>query len=135
MSRFGEPHFYKEGSNIVSIWASKVPLKEIPTDYFSENYSDEDEESFNQFSADFGFGFYDHDFVENARDYGDTNEEKLSFASYGRSFFKIVSDACDNPNVEEFYLMYDFIYDPDVTKINESKYYKFIGCFKYDKKA
>jgi len=133
MSMFDEPHFGKEGSNIVSIWASKVPLKEIPTDYFSENYSDEDDGSFNQFSVDFGLGFYDHDFVENARDYGDTNEDKLSFASYGQSFCKVASDACDIPKVEDFYLMYDFIYDPDVTEINESKYYKFIGCFKYDK--
>lgn len=71
--------FEKEDSNIVSIWASKVPNSEIPGDYFIENYNDE--ETFNQFSSDFGFGFYDHDFTENAGVYGDTNEQKLMYSS------------------------------------------------------
>ena len=136
--------FEKEDSNIVSIWASKVPNSEIPEDYFTENYSEEEEEEedelaieepFNQFSSDFGFGYYDHDFTENASAYGDTNEQKLMYASYGKSFCKDASSSCDIKSVETFYLMYDFIYDPKVTKINESKYFKFIGCFKFDKNA
>jgi hypothetical protein len=135
MSRFDGPHFDKEDSNIVSIWASKVPNQEIPEDYFTDNYSEDDEEPFNQFSSDFGIGCYDHDFTENSRDYGDTNEQKLMYASYGKSFCKEASLACDIQSVGTFYLMYDFIYDPKVTRINESKYFKFIGCFKFDKNA
>lgn len=135
MSRFDGPHFSKEGSNIVSIWASKVSLDKIPDDYFEENYSEDDDEPFNEFSSDFGFGFYDHDFVETAGEYGTTNEEKLMYSSYGKSFCKEASLACDIPSVDYFFLMYDFIYDPTVTGIKESKYFIFLGCFKFDKNA
>lgn len=129
------PIFSKENLNIVSIWASKVDLEKIPSNYFEENYSEDNDEYFNQFSSDFGFGYYDHDFIENAGKYGDTNEEKLKLASFGKSFFKEASQACDLPNVDNFFIMYDFIYNSDFTGIKESKYYKFIGCFNFDKSA
>jgi len=53
MSRFSGPHFYKEDSDVVSIWLPKLPTSEIPENYFEENYRDNDEDPFNQFSSDF----------------------------------------------------------------------------------
>ena len=47
------------------MWAAKVPFVEIPSDYWTVDYATEDDGApFNQFSTDFGFGFYDEDFVE-----------------------------------------------------------------------
>jgi len=135
MGRFDGPNFYKEDIGIVSIWVSKVPEIEIPKNYFDENYSEDEEEPFNQFSSDFGFGFYDHDFAENAGVYGETVEEKLKSASYGKSFYKEASANCKNSFADAFYLIYDFVYDPKVTNITESKYYIFLGSFPYDKNS
>lgn len=136
MGMFNGPHFFDEDLDLVSIWVSKCPPHEIPKDYFKENYDDDaEDEPFNQFSDDFSFGYYDHDFVEKAGIHGDSVEEKLQYSSYGKSFCREASQACDVTGDVEFFLMYHFKYDPTVTNVKESDYYKFIGCFRFDKNA
>lgn len=68
VSRYGPPHFNKDG--YVSIWVAVVPLSKIPDDYFKERYGDE-EVTLTKFYGDFGFGYFDHDFM-------DTNGSKES---------------------------------------------------------
>jgi hypothetical protein len=108
----------------------------MPSDYFIEDYDGEDEDPFNQFSTDFGFGYYDHDFVEGAALPGCASIDKIiEAASYGHSFATEVKAASEIKNAEHVFLMYNFNYSPNVTGITESKYYKFVGVFKFDKNA
>src|SRR5262245_58370406 len=53
--------FEKRG--VVSIWVAKVPLSELPDDYFEENFTDESK-PFTRFSLDFGFDFFNFDLVD-----------------------------------------------------------------------
>jgi hypothetical protein len=136
MGMFDGPIFFDERLDVVSIWVSKCPSRDVPKEYFEENYDDDaDDQPFNKFSDDFGFGFYDHDFVETAGIHGQSVEEKLTHASYGKSFAREASKACDVTGDVEFFLMYNFKYNPKVTKVTDSEYYKFIGCFPFDKNA
>lgn len=142
-NRYGPPHF-SDQENRVSIWLGIVPLDEIPEDYFQENYQDEDK-PFTHFSADFGFGFYDHDFVEmmtGGENVADSVPKPVRFlldvTSYNDSFLQralLAANECGITESELAFLMYDFEYDPKVTGITQSKWLRFIGCFDYDKDA
>ena len=65
MGRYDGPHFDVdvEDECVVSVWASIVPWHEIPEDYWQYNLNGDDDAPFNRFSSDFGFGYYDDDFV------------------------------------------------------------------------
>jgi hypothetical protein len=138
VNRYGPPHFSdREGR--LSIWVGLCPLKDVPEDYFKENYADEDQ-PFTLFSQDFGFGFYDHDFVEMncSRTGPKPVRDLLAAHSYSASFLDAASAATRQERLtdtELVFLMYDFEYDPDVTGIRHSDYLRFLGCFDYDKEA
>ncbi|MBI1891274.1 MAG: immunity 22 family protein [Burkholderiales bacterium] len=135
MGRYDGPHFHCE-ENLVSVWAAKCPISQVPDDYFEENYGGDDDDPFNQFSTDFGFGYYDHDFVEGAAlEKSAPIEQIIETASYGQSFANDVKAGSEVKNTEHVFLMYNFNYDPSVTGVRESKYYKFLGVFKYDPDA
>jgi hypothetical protein len=136
MGRYDGPEFECEDEDVVSVWVAKCPILEIPNDYFDEDYGGDDDDPFNQFSSDFGFGYYDHDYVEPNTLKGYAPLDKIIEASsYGKSFSQQALQASDIKETEHIFLMYNFKYDPKVTGINESKYYKFIGVFKYDRDA
>lgn len=112
----------------------------IPTDYFDEPYDGDDDSPWNQFSSDFGFGFYDHDFVE--ADDADGRvipvSELIRPCSYGTSFADAAARAAAQAGVPRssfVFLMYNFKYDPRVTGTHESDCFRFIGVFPYDKGA
>jgi hypothetical protein len=136
MGRYDGPHFECEDRDVVSIWVAKCPLSEIPNDYFDENYEGDDDEPFNQFSTDFGFGYYDHDFVEPmALDGCSPLDEIIKASSYGKSFAQEAMMKSEIKETEHIFLMYNFEYNSTVTGITDSKFYKFIGVFKYDSNA
>ena len=104
-----------------------------------ENYEDEDKTS-NRFSADFGFGYDDHDFVEmNTSDTGPkTLNDFLPDHSCSGLFMEDVAVVAQERGVadtELVFLMYDFAYDPAVTSASRSEYLLFLGCFDYDEGA
>ncbi|MCX7205603.1 MAG: immunity 22 family protein [Proteobacteria bacterium] len=135
MGKFDGPYFRCD-EDLVSVWIAKCPCSKMPVDYFTENYDGEDEDPFNQFSTDFGFGYYDHDFVEGSALIGSASiEDIIKKASYGHSFAMEVSDTSDVKYSEHVFLMYNFNYSPSVTGVTESKYYKFIGVFKFNQNA
>jgi Immunity protein 22 len=138
VNRYGPPHF-SDKENRLSIWIGRCPLAEIPDDYFKENYADEDQ-PFTRFSEDFGFGFYDHDFVEmNSSATGPKPvRDLLAGHSCSTSFLEAAATAAEQNGMkatELIFLMYDFEYDPKVTGIQQSKWLWFLGCFDYDKSA
>lgn len=131
MGKFDGPPFQCD-EDVVSVWIAKCPISEIPKQYFAENYAGEDDEPFNQFSHDFGFGFYDHDFVEGAGlKVSSPIAAIISSASYGNSFCQDVGTASAIKSSEHVFLMYNFRYDPIQTGIDESDFYKFVGVFAY----
>lgn len=141
MGRFDGPHFQVEGEDVVSVWVAIKPTTEMPLGYFDENYSDDDEEPFTRFSADFGFGFYDHDFAEST-DTGDGSQvpvgELLRKVSYGLTFCEAVASRAEAFGVDQtafVFLMYNFRYDPAVTGIRESEFLRFLGVFHFDRHA
>jgi hypothetical protein len=139
MGKYDMPHF-ESNNNIVSVWLANTEYNEIPENYWVENYEGDDDDSWNQFSNDFGFGRYDIDLVENFFD--DKNYSKipifnlLKYLSYSKSFIDEVIEKADKLLLQKessyAYLIYNFEYDPLVTGISESSFFTFIGAFEYD---
>lgn len=126
-----------ERKGMVSIWVATVPLVRIPEDYFKERYGRGDDEPFNQFSEDFGFGFYDHDFVDTnaVTDHPKTCERLLGECSYSVSFVSAAAadvKRLDRENSEFVFLMYDIEYRPQETKRHRSSCMMFLGSYSYD---
>ena len=103
MGRSDGLHFQVEGENVVSVWVPIQPMTEMPVGYFEENSSDDDEEPFTRFSANFGFGFYDHDFAESGLT-ADGSEvpvgELLQRVSYGRTFNEAASSRAEGFGID-----------------------------------
>ena len=74
MGRYDGPHFDVDDEKVVSVWASSVSWDAIPEDYWTYKYGGGDDDPWNRFSSDFGFGCYDDDFVES---YFDEPEKKV----------------------------------------------------------
>ncbi len=132
VNRYGPSHF-SDKENRISIWIGVCPLIEIPEDYFKETYTDQDQ-PFTHFSEDFGFGFFDHDFVEMncSRSGRKSVRDLLPVHSYSASFLEAASTAAEQPGMDEtelIFLMYNFEYDPELTGIKQSKCLRFLGCF------
>ena len=141
MGKFDGPYFEVENEDVVSIWAATGALADIPEDYFQENLGGDDHEPFNQFSADFGFGFYDHDFVETycTEDWRIVPiSELIDPLSYSSSFLNATVRRAEDLGVGRtcyVFLMYNFKYDPTAAGIQESAYMRFVGVFPYDRHA
>ena len=138
VNRYGPPQL-SDKENRLSIWGGRCSVREVPEDYFNENYTDEDQ-PFTRFSEDFGFGFYVLDFVElNCSETGPKPvHDILAGHSYSTSFIDAASTAAEKlrmAKTELVFLMYDFEYDPKVTGIKQSKYLRFLECFDFDKDA
>lgn len=136
MSRYEEPHFTTD-RKVVSVWLATCEFADLPEDYFSEPYGGEDDEPWNQFSTDFGFGYYDSDFVESN---SDEEERRVPIASllgpcsYSASFLQAVLTAAAQQGITEsafVFLMFEFRYDPSVTDRVKSDWLQFIGVFPY----
>jgi hypothetical protein len=137
VSRYEGPNFRTHNDEIVSLWVAICPLKEIPENYFSENYEGEDDEPFNDFSNDFGFGYYDHDFVETIcnEDWSEmAAADLIAKLSYSQSFLEAAQKAADDRGVTTtayVLALYNFSYDPKVTLLESSKFMRFIGAFPF----
>lgn len=141
MGKYDGPYF-ESGNAIVSVWLANAEYNEIPENYWMENYEGDDDEPWNQFSADFGFGRYDINSVENFFD--DKKYAKipiydlLKYLSYSKSFMDTVIEKAEGMLLKESsyaYLIYNFGYDPSVTGISESPFFTFLGAFEYDENS
>ena len=89
----------------------------------------------------FGFGFYDDDFVESYLQPGKekaTVYEQLKYLSYSSSFIEQAVAEAQKRKLEEtsfVFLMYNFAYDPKVTKIQRDDYLEFLGVFTFDQQS
>ena len=138
MGRYDGPHFRADDEKVVSVWASIVPWDDIPEDYWTYNFVGEDDDPWNRFSTDFGFGYYNDDFVEA---YFDETEKKIvpistliAPLSYASSFAPAVVKRSKTMGVSEtsyVFLMYNFKYDPKVTGKDRSDFFRFVGVFPY----
>jgi hypothetical protein len=137
--RYSGPYFDKKG--FVSIWVSKVTLDEIPDDYFEERYGEECEDTpLSQWCENFGFGYYDHDQIE---DNGvvkgtDAVDKILGECSCSMSFLELaVSDAMKQgvESVSWIRNYFDYSYSPDITGNKEDSYMVYLGSYEYDIKS
>ena len=139
MGRYDNAHFGIDDENVVSIWATPVPYHEIPEDYFTYDFAGGDNDPWNRFSSDFGFGYYDDDFVEN---YFDEPEkcslpvrELIAPLSYSSSFIDAVVQRAKELGLEEtsyLFLIYNFKYDPTITRKQKSAIFQFLGTFLFN---
>lgn len=136
MSRFDSPLFQTD-EQLVSIWVATCTLDELPDDYLEVDYDAGDEASWNSFAHDFGIGYYDEDMAE-----GNIPEEEgteavsqlLQPMSYADSYIEAASARAAELGLAEtefIFLIFDFAYDPDVTKVSASPYLRFLGVFPY----
>lgn len=141
MGRFDGPHFRDEDNDVVSVWVATCAFDEIPNDYFDEPFGDDDDEApWNDFSSDFGFGYYDHDVIEPNHHEGKVSSVRdlILPCSYSSSFVDAAFERACELGLSEtcfVFLMYNFRYDPEVTGKTESQYLKFIGVFAYDRNS
>lgn len=137
--RYGGPNFDKKG--FVSIWVSKVTLDEIPDDYFEERYGEEYEDTpLSQWCENFGFGYYDHDQIEdNGVENGtDTLDKILGECSYSKSFVELAVSQAKKQGIESVSWIrnfFDCVYSPEATGIKEDNYMVYLGTFEYDTKS
>ncbi len=138
MGRYDGPHFEVE-DDVVSVWIASCPLAEMPENYFALDIEGEDEDPFNEFSSDFGFGYYDIDFVEtncNSEWHECKVGNLIEALSYSGSFLNSVVEAANKVNIDKtsyVFLIYNFKYDPTITNIQASRYMQFLGAFSYDR--
>ena len=139
MGRYGPPHFAAMDEDVVSIWATKGALADMPENYFEVNYGGGDDEPWNTFSNDFGFGSYDDDFVEaNCTEDWRTVPigellEPLSDSLHFKEAAIRLAEQAGLGSTCYVKLLYHFRYNPEATGVRESKYMKFIGTFSYDR--
>lgn len=131
------PDYTSPNVDVVSAWLSKIDYTTLPADYFTENYDDDDAE-FNQFSADFRFGYYDHDIQETAcSDDGAAKPlRELLRGSYAASYRDAMSNAAVANGYTEsslIWLMFNFNYDPKTSGVRETDEFLFLGVFPFDK--
>ena len=136
--RFDGPHF-REDADIVSVWVATCPFDAIPENYFDEPSDDDDDGPWDKFSTDFGFGYYDLDFFEPNHADGKvvSVREIVEPCSYAKSFVDAVSKRAGElnvPNTSFVILMYNFRYRSELTGVNTSPQFRFVGVFDYDGK-
>ena len=117
-------------------------MAQISEGYWEYNFDGGDEDPWNRFSSDFGFGFYDDDFVESYFDDPEKKEVPIDHLivplSHSSSFLDAVTKCAEALGLEKtsyVYLMYNFKYDPNITGTEKSKYFRFVGAFPYDNEA
>jgi hypothetical protein len=138
MARFSVYEFEKK--DIVSIWVAIVPWDQLPSVYFKEHYGRDDDEPFTQFSDDFGFGFFDHDFVDTNGSPGQPEpiERLLGQCSFSSSYLQEATAEARKRGLgrtQFVFLLYDIEYQPKTTNVWRSSYMAFLGSFRYDSTA
>jgi hypothetical protein len=118
----------------VSVWVTICPLAEIPESYGEERYGSD--APISEFTADFGFEYYNHDFAEgNSSDAGPVPlRQLLEPCACSASFSDPAVATAESKGLtttESVFLLYDFAYDPAVTGIERSRYWAFVGCFPF----
>lgn len=121
----------------VSIWISDVPYAEIEDSYFDEDFSCKDGAPVNEWSGNYGFGFYNAQrLATNGAMVGlITLEKALKDCSFSKSFLQPVLEQAEKleiSNISWIILLYDFDYQPDVTGVTDDRYTRFLGAFDYD---
>lgn len=126
-----------EGKGYVSIWVGNFNSFEEFDEYMVEKIGEDDDAStpINRFSADIGFGFYDHDFQE-ADFFGEkmSVRELLAPFSNADSFLENAAQAADKLQIEQAnsaILLFDYNYDEK--KMSALAPIKFVGSFPYEK--
>jgi hypothetical protein len=138
MARFSVYEFEKKGN--VSIWVAIVPWDQIPDAYLEERYGRDDDEPFTQFSEDFGFGFFDHDFVDTNGSPGqpESIERLLGQCSFSSSYLEEATAEARRRGLERtqfVFLLFGIEYQPKMTNVWKSPYMEFLGSFQYDPNA
>jgi hypothetical protein len=129
-----------EAKGTVSIWVAIVPRRQIPADYFEEHHGRGDDEPFSRFSEDFGFGYYDHDFVDTNGVTGRAKpiEQLLGPCSFSSSYLTEAVSAAKQQGLDRtafVFLLHNIAYQPEVTGLSRSQYMAFLGSFRYDPEA
>lgn len=141
MGMYDGPHFRCEDRNVVSIWVTRVKLSAVPADYMAYNHGGNDDEPWSTFSSNFGFGYYDDDFAESFAQPSKRSVslyKQLKYLSYSTSFIDAAVAKAREKGLERtawVFLLYNFAYDPGVTKIERDAYMAFLGVFPFDEKS
>lgn len=121
----------------VSVWINTVSVTAYPASYFEENYERDDNEPICEWAGNFGFKWYDHDFMDVARTEGQPQpiRELLKRCSYINTFVdKLEKRALANGigKANHAIFLYDFNYAAPKSKIKEDGYMRFLGTFEYN---
>lgn len=120
----------------VSVWINKVPVSAYPESYLEENYDGEDDAPLCEWAGNFGFDYYDSDFMDVALEEGKPRPIRMLMTgcSYVESFLSELEAAAvklGQPTANHAILLYDFDYSAMKEKVAEDSYMRFVGTFKY----
>jgi len=123
-----------ERSGTVSVWLGRFASEGDFESYMEEQYEDDDA-PISRFAAEFGLGWYDHDFLEaDFRSEPLPVEEFLSGNSYSSSFIADVVAAANRKVLESCnakILLYDCAYESKTAPMSKTPKLSFIGAFPY----
>jgi hypothetical protein len=138
MGKYDGPHFECEDRDVVSIWVAHVNFGDIPENYMEYNRDGDDDTPWSKFTHNFGFGYYDDDFVESFLQPSKQKAplyEQLKFLSYSSSFIDDAVREAQERSLDKtafVFLMYNFAFDPNVTGIQRDDFLEFLGVFPFD---
>jgi len=141
MGKYNGRHFRCEDRDVVSIWVALTNFSVIPKDYMEYNLDGNDDTPWSTFTHNFGFGYYDDDFVESFFQPSKRKAalyKQLKFLSYSASFINQAIEEAQKRTLEKtafVFLMYNFAYDPKVTGIHRDDYLEFLGVFPFDRES
>ncbi len=123
----------------VSFWLGYLKSEELLEELMQEDYSDDGDKIFSDFSKFFKTGRYDEDFREARYFQNGINSiaEALDSFSYSGEFISDLIDKVNNEIVENYnviILLYNFKYTGEIKEIPDEKYgfLKYIGFTRYD---
>ena len=137
--RYGPHHFDAEG--FVSIWCGEFPTEEQREAQLRERYGEEfEDEPLAEWMGEFGFGWFDHDFMDANSDglAWRSVRELIAPCSYAASYVEAAVGAAAQLGIHKtqtVLLLFDWRYDPAVSGVQQGRFLHFVGAFPYSKVA
>lgn len=129
------PDFSKR--NKVSVWASQFPYKDIPDEYFEEQFSRNNTRAKNAWTKNFKLRYFNPDQLETNGAYeGDAAiDNVVSECSFSSSYIDVLMSKARKKKLERVtwvVLLFECEYSPKLSGVSKDEYLSFLGAFDYD---
>lgn len=123
--------------NKVSVWASQYLYRDIPDEYFEEQFSRNNTRAKNTWSKNFKLRYFNPDNMETNGAYeGDVAIAKaVGECSFSSSYMDVLLSKARKKKLEQVtwvVLLFECEYSPKLSGVSKDTYLTFLGAFDYD---